>query len=471
MRFESESTFVGRLRRRRIRLAFTLSALLVVCFAAAGALRVGPPPTISFIPEPKVIGRQAHVGVQVAEPRRGLSHVVVELVQAGKPSLLVDERFAPLPGWKLWGNVAAERAFELEIGKDAIASLREGEATLRVVAHGAPAWLRRAQPVVVERILPVRLTPPSLEVVSTQHYVSQGGAEAVIYRVGESAIRDGVEVAGWFFPGYPLPGGGPHDRFALFAVPYDQNDATGARLIAADDAGNERSATFVDLFFPRPPRADEIQLDERFLAKVVPEILAETPDLSDAGDLLSNYLQINRELRQTNNATLRELAAKTSPRFLWKRAFTPLPGGQVMSSFADRRTYSFNGREVDHQDHLGFDLASTARAPVPAANAGVVVWARYLGIYGNAVVVDHGYGLMSLYAHLSSIAVAEGAAVEPGAIVGASGATGLAAGDHLHFTFLLHGLPVRPVEWWDSHWIADRLKRKLGDALPFEGGG
>jgi murein DD-endopeptidase MepM/ murein hydrolase activator NlpD len=140
-----------------------------------------------------------------------------------------------------------------------------------------------------------------------------------------------------------------------------------------------------------------------------------------------------------------------------------------MSSFADRRTYFYRGREVDRQDHLGFDLASVRRADVPAANRGVVVLARELGIYGNAVVVDHGYGLMSLYAHLSSLAVAEGATVERGQVLGTSGETGLAGGDHLHFSFLLQGLPVRPIEWWDTHWLTDRLKRKLGAALPFAG--
>ena len=93
--------------------------------------------------------------------------------------------------------------------------------------------------------------------------------------------------------------------------------------------------------------------------------------------------------------------------------------------------------------------------------------ARYFGIYGNSVVVDHGYGLMSLYAHLSSLGVKEGDRVERGQELGRSGETGLAGGDHLHFTMLLHGMPVNPIEWWDAHWLRDRLKTKLGKALPF----
>jgi murein DD-endopeptidase MepM/ murein hydrolase activator NlpD len=315
----------------------------------------------------------------------------------------------------------------------------------------------------------VRLTPPQLAVLSTQHYVAQGGAEVVVYRVGEGSVRDGVEAGGRFFPGYDLPGGRAGDRFALFAVPYDTPSADGVELVTADAAGNRRAVRFVDQFFPAPPRADDIELDDRFLQKVVPAILAGAPELADKGDLLANFLQINRDLRQANARTLVELGAKSRPEFLWQHPFLAFPGGQVMSSFADRRTYFYRGQKVDQQDHLGFDLASVSRAPVPAANRGVVALARELGIYGNAVVVDHGYGLMTLYAHLSSIAVAEGATVERMQTLGTSGETGLAGGDHLHFSFLLHGLPVRPIEWWDTHWITDRLKRKLGAALPFAG--
>ena len=127
----------------------------------------------------------------------------------------------------------------------------------------------------------------------------------------------------------------------------------------------------------------------------------------------------------------------------------------------------YNEKEVDQQTHLGFDLASTQQAPVPASNRGEVMLADYMGIFGNCVILDHGHGLMSLYAHLSSIDVRPGQTVERGHSLGRTGATGLAGGDHLHFATLIRGLPVTPVEWWDNHWIQDRIDRKLGAALPF----
>jgi len=90
-----------------------------------------------------------------------------------------------------------------------------------------------------------------------------------------------------------------------------------------------------------------------------------------------------------------------------------------------------------------------------------VVFAEDLGIYGRCVIIDHGMGVQSLYGHLSSIAVKAGQMVEKEQEIGKSGMTGLAGGDHLHFTMLVNGNMVNPVEWWDAHWIQDRILRKL----------
>jgi murein DD-endopeptidase MepM/ murein hydrolase activator NlpD len=175
-------------------------------------------------------------------------------------------------------------------------------------------------------------------------------------------------------------------------------------------------------------------------------------------------LRINGDLRRRNAQTIAELAKKTSPEMLWKDAFQPLGNASVEAGFADNRTYVYLGKEIDRQVHLGFDLAVTQRIPVLAANTGVVVYAADLGIYGNCVVVDHGLGVQSLYAHLSTIDVKEGDRVAKGHMLGRSGTTGLAGGDHLHFTMLVNGQPVNPVEWWDPKWMQDRVLRKIAEA-------
>jgi murein DD-endopeptidase MepM/ murein hydrolase activator NlpD len=129
-----------------------------------------------------------------------------------------------------------------------------------------------------------------------------------------------------------------------------------------------------------------------------------------------------------------------------------------MARFGDKRTYIYQGRQVDQQVHLGEDLASLERSPVPAGNRGVVVLAEPLGIYGQTVILDHGLGVFSQYSHLSQIDVKNGDQVDKGAVVGRTGATGLAGGDHLHFSMILQGEFVDPVEWWDPHWHKDQLE-------------
>jgi hypothetical protein len=106
--------------------------------------------------------------------------------------------------------------------------------------------------------------------------------------------------------------------------------------VAADAIGNEAEAAFVDQWFPRPPRSDTITLNDEFLEKVVPEIMSQTPGLEDRGSLIDNYVQINDELRQENRERQRELGERSAEEFLWREPFLPLPGGQVMSAFADR---------------------------------------------------------------------------------------------------------------------------------------
>ena len=151
-----------------------------------------------------------------------------------------------------------------------------------------------------------------------------------------------------------------------------------------------------------------------------------------------------------------------APEMLWGGVvFHPFGNNAVEAAFADQRTYVYQGKEVDRQTHLGFDLARVVHSPIVAANRGKVVYAAPLGIYGNCVILDHGMGVQSLYAHLSSIAVQTGQMVDKEQELGKSGMTGMAGGDHLHFTMLVNGHMVNPVEWWDQHWIQDRILRKL----------
>lgn len=452
--------------RTLIFLVFVVAVLVAAGFVLT---RSGPEPTIAIEPAAKVIGRKTPVTIRVDEPKRGIGPVRVELIQGDAVQRLAESNNPVPPAWKFWSKGKTNETIQVNVGKEAVKDLKAGTAIIRVTAERIPAVLRHPQPVVTQVELPVRLVPPTVQVMSTFTYVSQGGAEAVVYRVGETATRDGVRAGTRFFPGYPLPGGGARDRFALFSVPYDMDEVSSVKVIASDDAGNESEVGFIEKFFAKPLRRDTIALSDAFMQKVTTEIMSQTPELADKGNVLDNYLQINRELRKKNNAFIVGLTAKTKQEFLWKQPFLPMVNTAIKAHFADRRSYVYNDKSVDEQDHLGLDMASTKADNVPASNDGIIVFAGYLGIYGNCVVIDHGYGLQTLYGHLSSIAVKEGDKIARGQALGRSGATGLAGGDHLHFAVMLDGLPVSPIEWFDAKWIRDRLKLKLGNALPFNG--
>ncbi len=455
-------------RRGRGKRWLWLAILIAVGMAALVTFRVGSRPSIQIEPAMPGIGRRTPIVVQMSEPSRGLARVKVELAQGDRVEVLAEQEYEPRPAWKFWGPATEHEQIEVEVGSETLEHLETGEATIRASAWPAGTWLRSPDPQIDELVLPVRLTPPAIMVRSQQHYVAQGGAGVIVYTVGASAVEDGVRVGDWWFPGFPLPNGEAGVRFALFAVPFDLEDSNRLLLEASDDVGNTATVSFVDQYFPKAFRRDTIEVSDRFMERVVPAIMGNTPGVEDQGNLLDNYLWVNRELRRRNAARLIELAEDSRQEFLWNRPFLPMSNAQVMSSFADRRTYLYEGREIDQQDHLGFDLASVRQAEIEASNRGLVVLARYFGIYGNAVVIDHGYGLMSLYGHLSSIAVEEGQAVERGQVIGRSGETGLAGGDHLHFTLLAGGQPVNPVEWWDPAWIRDRFAAKLGSSFEFQ---
>jgi murein DD-endopeptidase MepM/ murein hydrolase activator NlpD len=441
-----------------------LVLMIVLALVAAGSIFVGfrmlfaPRPQISLGARFDLVGRNAPLVIDVRD-RAGLKSLRATVTQGDKEQVIVDEKYDP-PRNEVHIKWAA--------AQDPNVRLKDGPGKLTVVARNV-SWggFFKGRAASFTKEFTARLTPPRIEVLTRQHYVNQGGCDMVVYKVTPAEAESGVVVGQAFYKGFPLPGAAdPALRFSIFAMPYDVDSATPIRLRARDEAQNESLVGFWVKVLPRTFRTREIELDDAFLNKVVPEIMSQTPSLTDQGDLLKNFLAINRELRKANNQALVELAAKSKPEFLWKEPFRQLSNSQVEASFADHRIYKYRGKEVDRQDHLGYDLATVARAPVSASNDGIVMMAQFFGIYGNTIALDHGYGLLSLYGHLSAFGVKEDEPVKRAQTIAQSGETGLAAGDHLHFSMILQGTQVDAREWWDPHWIHDRIQVKLEEFGP-----
>jgi murein DD-endopeptidase MepM/ murein hydrolase activator NlpD len=259
----------------------------------------------------------------------------------------------------------------------------------------------------------------------------------------------GVSVNGVFFKGFPVPQ--RENRYmAYIALAWDAEKIEDSRVIAKDLAGNEGKAVFSMIRKKANYKHDRINVSQGFLDAKIPEFEQYYPEMK--GSILDKYLYANNEIRKMNSETIRKLCSSPEQEQLWKDRFLRMSGASK-AGFADQRTYYYQGKAVDKQVHLGMDIASTAAVEIKAANRGKVVFADYLGIYGNTVILDHGQGLFSLYSHMSRIDTEREEIIDQGTIIGRSGATGMAGGDHLHFSILINGMFVTPVEWWDQHWI------------------
>ncbi len=445
-----------------ILLAILVLAIILVLWKALSTAA----PTIQLAGKVKGIGQSTTLQFDVSDARHRIKSVNVQLVQGDHTFDVATHEMSfgegPPPWWKFWAKPGENStSVSAMAGRNMVPGLQEGRATIHVTALN-DSWGRFFHGGKSERTyeFPVRFTPPQVEVLTLQHYVNQGGCDMVMFKISPGTTESGVRVGNYFFPSWPAKESAPETRLCLFAYPYDVDPKTPARIVASDDAGNQTLANFTYQVFPKKFHSDTIALTDDFMNRVVPPIMSQTPELVDQGDLLKNFLEINGSLRKSDAEELVKLSHETTSHFLWTEPFLRLPS-KTEAYFADARSYVYNGQVVDHQVHLGFDLAGVEHMPVEASNDGKVVHAAYLGIYGNAVVLDHGCGLQTLYGHLSSIKVKVGESVKRGQEIGLSGQTGLAGGDHLHFTMLLDGVPVNPIEWWDPHWIHDRIEAKL----------
>ena len=444
----------------RVTLRLVLFIFVATSFISCSRTE-GDAPVVSFSREFKALGNSPALSLTVADAGTGLSHVSIHLKQKDQDVALSDEAF---------DKAAAPKTKTYDVGKLMVEKykIQDGPATLTVVAtdHALRNYLKGNQ-AQTTKDFQFSVTPPQLEVLSGQHYINQGGSECVLYRVSSNVEVSGVQVGKHFFPGYPAPVSQSGDKklhFALFALQYDEPQDTDMKVIARDSAGNEVTAQFWHKVFPKKFRSRDIPLEDAFIQKVVPEITSHTPDIRNEGDPVQVFVKINSELRRRNHEAITKFAAQSGGAFLWNGPFLQLSNSKVEAFFADRRTYVYKGKAVDQQDHVGFDLSVVQHNPIQAGNDGKVVYAAYFGIYGNAVIVDHGTGLISIYGHMSSIDVKPGQMVKKKDILGKSGDTGLAGGDHLHFGLFLHGVPVNPTEWWDEKWIKDHVLDRFKEA-------
>src|SRR4051794_31690496 len=425
------------------RLVAALGAVIIVVVGVF--LLSGKKIDLTLTQPVKAIGENTTVNVQ-ASAAKGVKSFTASVSQNGQTRRVFEDKSK---------SSAGTRTFQFAAGRKQADFLKEGPARLIIEAKSNDL---RGCTSTLEQEVQVVLRPPTIVPDGRQHYINQGGAELVTVDLGGNWTDAGVRAGQYSAGTFPMPGEADSSshRFSLFPFPWDLSPDTVPVAFARNDAGTEVTGTFWVKVFPKRFRESTIPLNDKNMGKVVGEL-----DPSGTGSLVDRFVRLNRQMRRENGQTVYNLRTNTEKKILWSGPFIPVKGTRE-SFFADKRSYVYNGRKVDEQVHLGYDLAQTQNSPVKAANSGKVIYADRLGLYGNCVIIDHGYSLQSLYGHMSKLLVKVGDIIAKEQQIGISGATGMAFGDHVHFSMMIAGVQVDPKEWWDEHWIHDRILSKIG---------
>lgn len=188
--------------------------------------------------------------------------------------------------------------------------------------------------------------------------------------------------------------------------------------LKSDKAENERLASEAESYFSKLSNDKAAAAAEYNKAKAAEEAL-------DA--------QLQAMLAQIANQNSSQVTA--AGEYMW-----PLPAGGYISCY-------FGDTDPGGRPHYAMDIAISAGTPIYASNDGSVVTATWHSSYGNYILLDHGNGKSTLYAHCSGLAVSSGQSVSKGQVIGYVGSTGYSTGNHLHFEFRVNGQKVNPANY------------------------
>lgn len=425
--------------------------ILAACVVFLVRLYEFEKPQLSMLSDTTLLGSSAEITIGISDEKSGIQEIQVFIVQ-GQKRFKIHQRTNVRQSYLLQaGPEKMEETFSINT---ASLGFDDGRADILVLVRDFSFWrwlkgneTTSSYPVVLDTKV------PKIWLVDYPASMRPGSSGIVVYRVSEPINKHGVEIDGMYHPGFAVPGRGDDIYGAMIAIDYDAESVKKAQVQVYDKAGNIGSVGFGINLRKVEKKEDRIDVSEGFLTTKLPEFSQYYPEMAEMESLLDQYLYVNNKVRDMNAARIKEICMKSSPERLWDGPFKRMRRSSRRAGFADYRSYYYDGKMIDSQVHLGIDLASVRQAEVEAANRGVVVSTDYLGIYGHMVIVDHGLGVFTLYSHLSQIQVKVGDQVEKSTVLGNTGTSGMAGGDHLHFSVLVNGIFVNPLEWWDESWL------------------
>jgi len=448
--------------------AFFLVLFLIILVPAAWILVLkyeGEKPVVDINLPSLYLKKSYEISLNVEDKKTGLRDIRVSIQQKGKDKTLLQKQYETFKLSEIFlGAKVVQDSFIIPVRARQY-GMTDGEAIIRIMVsdYSWRGW-NSGNILNIEKKVIIDSKPPKVDVLTKRHNVGKGGTGLIIYELFEEDIKSGVKVGDNFFPGHTGLFDNKNIYTAFFALNDNQGPGTKLEVIAQDTAGNITKRGFYHYIRDVKFKTDILNIPDSFLNRKMPEfdVGEKTGSFQNKKNpLLEKFLYINNHVRKNNVEQILQVPLKSENQKLWNGRFLRLRGSAKRSGFADRRIYKYKGREIDRAIHLGIDLASTANASIKAANSGRVILTQFVGIFGNSVIIDHGFGLCSLYSHLNQISVNSGDIVEKGDEIGSTGFTGLAGGDHLHFSMIVHNVFVNPVEWWDKTWIENNIISKI----------
>ena len=308
---------------------------------------------------------------------------------------------------------------------------------------------------------------PIADIIANSRYIKRGGSAIVIVNVEDDNLKDAYisfnkEINFKLVPFYK-------DGYFISLIAWDINIEKFKRvnLIAIDKAGN-KTVSKIPLYIQNAYiKKSKLKISNRFIQNVSEKVLNKS-NIDIPNNDIDTFLAQNDILRKSNVDFLRKMSLEKMD-FSKISSFNIKPlkrlkGSKRVSGYGERRHYIYNNKQIDEQWHLGVDFAKYKHSKVYPAADGKVFFNNYLGIYGNTIVLDHGLGLATLYAHLSTTKVQLDQTVYKSTKIGITGITGAVLGDHLHFGVLVQGIEVDPVEWMSRKWLKERITNVVKEA-------
>ncbi|MCP4670869.1 MAG: M23 family metallopeptidase [Desulfobacula sp.] len=430
----------------------------------------GEKPVVDITLPSVYLKKSYEMSLDVMDDQTGLRDIMVSIHQKDKKKVLLERQYETPGIAKVFsGAKTIKESFVIPVSAWQY-GMSDGEAIIRIIVsdYSWRGW-NKGNILNIEKKVIIDSKPPKVSVLTKRHNIQKGGTGLIIYKLFEDNIKSGVKAGDNFFPGHAGLFENKNIYTAFFALNDVQGPGTKFAVMAEDEAGNITKRGFYHYIRDKKFKTDVLNIPDSFLNRKMPGFdvgenkgsFSEIKNQGKKNPLLEKFLYVNDIIRKNNVEEILKLTQNSENKKYWDGRFRRLRGSAKRAGFADRRIYKYKGREIDRATHLGIDLASTANASIKAANSGRVILTKPVGIFGNTVIIDHGFGLCSLYSHLNQISVNNGDIVNRGDEIGFTGMTGLAGGDHLHFSMIVHNVFVNPVEWWDKIWIQNNIISKI----------